>query len=94
MSPRCWFGAFRNSLSAYRKLTPTSKPILRAPAPRMPVPTLRSCRAQNVIQSFASREDLLNPGKKLSKGLEKAIIKAKEELGNMDEVNELSRATI
>lgn len=41
---------------------------------------------QNVIQSFESREDLLKPAKKPSKGLEKAIVAAKAELGNMAEV--------
>lgn len=41
---------------------------------------------QNVIQSFGSRQDLLNPVKKPSKGLEKAIVAAKVELGNMAEV--------
>ena len=50
--------------------------------PPPPAPLLQ----QNVIQSFDSRQDLLNPAKKPSKGLEKAIIAAKAELGNMTEV--------
>lgn len=48
----------------------------------------RPCRVvQNVIQSFGSRQDLLNPAKKPSKGLEKATIAAKAELENMAEVS-------
>ncbi|CAM9654448.1 unnamed protein product, partial [Scytosiphon promiscuus] len=45
---------------------------------------------QNVIQSFASRQDLLHPVKKPSKGLEKAIIAAKAELRSMAEASKPS----
>lgn len=43
---------------------------------------------QNVIQSFDSRQDLLNPTKRPAKGLEKAIILAKAERGSMAEVSD------
>ncbi|CAN0345729.1 unnamed protein product, partial [Pylaiella littoralis] len=42
---------------------------------------------QNVIQSFGSRQDLLNPTKRPGKGLEKAIILAKAERKSMAEAS-------
>ena len=41
---------------------------------------------QNAIDSFDSRPDLMNPTKKLSKGMEKAIAAAKAEIINMAKV--------
>lgn len=53
------------------------------------VPAYTHAFAQNVIQSFDSRQDLLNPTKRPAKGLEKAIILAKAERGSMAEVSYL-----
>ena len=52
----------------------------------MLVVTLFLVLFQNAIDSFDSRPDLMNPTKKLSKGLEKAIAAAKAEIINMAEV--------
>lgn len=50
--------------------------------------------AQNVIQSFGSRQDLLNPTKRPGKGLEKAIILAKAERKSMAEVSNVPLTTL
>lgn len=51
----------------------------------LPRPEQSSC-LQNAIESFDARPDMRNPTKKASKGLEKAIKAAKEEIESMAKV--------